>query len=313
MNTIDFSKKNELSLVPSVSISAAISMLATPKDQEAMLENTYNKHYNNPASEYYHLSKEEIKQIWENKGAASRHYGSLLDDYIGIKLTGTDDDLELYKLDNDYDGDDRLKGLVSSFDNFYSRLMQSGDMEFVTREQTVYYQLANPQYESLIGQSLDFANEPKKLPFCIKGRFDALFKNKKSGKWVIIDWKSSKSIESSNQWQKLLGPAKLLDDCSHNTYTIQGYFYKTALLDGYLPEGTTADDVEFLIVQLPGFVIPGTSDNFKIWRPAFKYDKSFMDKLFEFARKKQELINKTKKDVLTRDEVHELETAGLPF
>ena len=90
----------------------------------------------------------------------------------------------------------------------------------------------------------------------------------------------------------MLGPAKTFDACNYNTYTIQGYFYKTALLNGYLPEGTTEDDVEFLIVQLPGFKIDG-NDNFKIWKPAFKYDKNFMDRLFEFAMKKNELIKKS--------------------
>jgi len=82
----------------------------------------------------------------------------------------------------------------------------------------------------------------------------------------------------------------LYDACNHNTYTMQGYFYKTALIyGGYLPEGTTEDDVEFLIVQLPGFIIEGNTD-FKIHKPAFKYDKAFMDRLFEFAMKKKQLI-----------------------
>ena len=268
MEEITFNKDIDKSL-KTLSISTTLGLIAKPVDQERMLENTYNKHYNNPDSEYYHLSKEEIKEIWENKGATSRMYGSLLDDYIGIKLTGTTEDLEMYKLDNDSDGDERLNGLISSFENFWSILSRSGDMEYVTREQTVYYKIGD---------------------YYIKGRFDALFRNKRTGKWVIIDWKSSKSVDYNNRWEKLLGPAKIYDNCNWITYTLQGYFYKTALLyGGYLPEGTTEDDVEFLIVQLPGFILDEGKD-FKIHKPAFKYDKEFMDRIFEFAIKKKELL-----------------------
>lgn len=277
MKELDFSKNDELNSKKSISISAALGMLAKPADQQQMLDNTYKKHFDNPESEYYHLTKEQIKEIWENKGAKSRQYGSLLDDYIGVRLTGTDSDMEMYKLDNDVEGDERLNGLISSFDSFYERLMQNGEMEFITREQPIYYKLGT-----------NFDDEE----YCVQGRFDALFRNKKTGKWVIIDWKTSKSIDTSNKWEKLLGPAKNLDACNHNTYTIQGYFYKTALLNGYLPEGTGEDDVEFLIVQLPGFSVGENGENFKIWKPAFKYDFDFMNKIFEFAVKKKILMSK---------------------
>lgn len=270
-NELNFLNENIDRSLSYISISKVLELVAQPKDQEKMLENTYNKHYNNPESEYYHLSKEEIKAIWEEKGATSRHYGSLLDDYIGIKLTGTEDEFEMYNLDNDVDGDERLKGLVSSFNNFWDILSKSGDMEFVTREKTLYYKIGD---------------------YYIKGRFDALFRNKRTGKWVIIDWKSSKSIDMNNRYQKLLGPLKIYDDCNYITYTIQGYFYKTALLySGYLPEGTTEDDIEFLIVQLPGFIIDGDKD-FKIYKPAIRYDKLLMDRIFDFAVKKQKLLLK---------------------
>ena len=270
-NELNFLNENIDRSLSYISISKVLELVAQPKDQEKMLENTYNKHYNNPESEYYHLSKEEIKAIWEEKGATSRHYGSLLDDYIGIKLTGTEDEFEMYNLDNDVDGDERLKGLVSSFNNFWDILSKSGDMEFITREKTLYYKIDD---------------------YYIKGRFDALFRNNRTGKWVIIDWKSSKSIDTNNRYQKLLGPLKIYDDCNYITYTIQGYFYKTALLySGYLPEGTTEDDIEFLIVQLPVFVIDWDKD-FKIYKPALKYDKLLMDRIFDFAVKKQKLLLK---------------------
>ena len=83
MENINFNKDIDRKL-KTLSISATLGLIAKPVDQEGMLEKTFNKHYNNPDSEYYHLSKEEIKAIWESKGAASRQYGSLLDDYIGI-------------------------------------------------------------------------------------------------------------------------------------------------------------------------------------------------------------------------------------
>ena len=212
--------------------------------------------------------------MWSAKGAESCRYGSLLDDYIGVNLTGTPDELELYKLDNDIDGDERLKGLTESFDNFYKLIMQSGDMEFIDREKTVYYKLDENHY--------------------IKGRFDALWRNKRTGKWVIIDWKSSGEVDKKKSpWtENLLGPANIYPALNWYTYTIQLYFYKKTLVDsGYLPEGTTYDDVEVMIVQLPGHICEG-GQNYQIHRPAFPFDCDFLDKVFNFAVKKNDILNK---------------------
>ena len=60
MENINFNKEIDRNL-KTLSISATLGLIAKPKDQELMLENTYKKHYNNPESEYYHLSKDEIK------------------------------------------------------------------------------------------------------------------------------------------------------------------------------------------------------------------------------------------------------------
>ena len=272
---LDFSNKNIDKSLATMSISDVLAMLSKPFDQEGVAQNTHDKHFNNPNSEYYQMSVEAIIEAWSTKGAESCRYGSLLDDYIGVMLTGTDIDKELYLLDNDIDGDKRLKGLTESFNNFYSLVQKSGDMEFVDRERTVYYKVDDTHY--------------------IKGRFDALFRNKRTDKWVVIDWKSSGSVDKTKKpWtENLLGPANIYPGLNWYTYTMQLYFYKKALIAGYLPEGTTEDDDEVMLVQLPGITL-NNGQNFEIHKAAFQYDSAFMDKLFAFAIKKNALLNMKK-------------------
>ena len=154
--------------------------------------------------------------MWEAKGAESCRYGQLLDDYIGIVLEGTEDDKELYELDNDVDGDARLNGLVTSFNKFLEQIKSRPEIKYVDREKTLYFNVGD---------------------FNIKGRFDALFYNEETHKWIVIDWKSSGTIDTvTDRWTKnLLGAAKQFPALNWYTYTMQLYFYKTALLNHYLP------------------------------------------------------------------------------
>lgn len=259
---------------PVISISNILEQLTKPFDSAAVAQKVYDKHFNNPESQYYQMTIEQIVEAWSNKGAESCRYGSLLDDYIGITLTKTPDDMELYKLDHNYDYDERLHGLCDSFDNFYKVLTRSGDMQFIDREKTVYYDMGE---------------------FYVKGRFDALFRNNKTGKWVVIDWKSSGIIDKTNRFDKLLGPAMKFDACNWNTYTMQLYFYKKTLVDsGYLPAGTTYDDVEVLIVHMPGHVIEDTNENYEICKAAFPFDSELMTRIYWFGFRKKQLLEKQK-------------------
>lgn len=274
MEKLDFSNKDINYSLPTLSISAVLGLIQKPFDQQGVAEKTFNKHFNNPESQYYQKTVEQICEMWTAKGAESCRYGSLLDDYIGANLTGTPEEIELYKLDNDVDGDERLHGLVNSFDHFYELLKRSGDMEFIDREKTVYYKVDEGHY--------------------IKGRFDALFRNKRTGKWVVIDWKSSGEVDKKRSpWtENLLGPANIYPALNWYTYSIQLYFYKKALIESrYLPEGTTFDDVECLIVQLPGHICDSGQD-YAIHKPAFVFDTELMDKIYNFAIRKNALMNK---------------------
>ena len=272
MNTINFDTPENIS--KTISISTVIGLIGEPFDTEAVATKTYNKHFNNPKSEYYHLTVQQIMDKWAAKGAASCHYGSLLDNYIGMYFEKADEmDVEMFKLDYDYDADERLQGLCKSFDRFVEDYLGSHpELEFVTREQTVYLKISEGNY--------------------IKGRFDALFYNTKTNRYLIVDWKSSGTVDKKpTPWTgKLLGPAKDLLALNYYTYKLQTYFYKAALEnEGYIPEGS---GVDCIIVQLPGTVIAESNDVYCVHTPAFVYDKDLIYRIFDYAFKKNMILEK---------------------
>lgn len=286
----DFSNINVDYSLPRISISQILEMIQEPFDREHVVELTYNKHFNNPESQYYQKSKEQIIEMWEAKGAESRKYGSLLDDYIGLNLTKKSTDIKLFKYENDYEHDERLHGLCDSFDNFYSVISKSGDTKFVDRERSLYYKVSIPN-----------PNDPdKELEYYVNGRFDALFFNKRTNKWIVIDWKSSGTIERvPNKWtKKLLGPMKQFPALNYWTYTTQLYFYKKTLIENYLPEGTKEDDVVVMIVNLPGKIIEECGRNFASYQGAYAFDNELLMELYKFAIEKDFEKKETERQLL---------------
>jgi hypothetical protein len=268
----DFSKRDLRPNIPTISISQILGLIQEPFDKENVAQKTHDKNFDNEDSQYYHKTVEEIIAMWEAKGAESCRYGSLLDDYIGLNLTKTQAEVDLWKLDNDYENNSRLKQHCNAFDDFYKLLSKSGDTEFAAREKTVY---------------LDCGS------YYVKGRFDALFYNKRTKKWIVIDWKSSGSIDKTpNKWtKKLLGPCGSLPALNYYTYTLQLYFYKTTLKEsGYLPEGTSLDDIQVMIVNLPSHIIEETGKSYGTHNPAFIYNNDLMHKMFDFAYNKWEIM-----------------------
>lgn len=298
---IDFSNLDIDKSIKKLSISNALNMLLTPFDSEGVSQKVYENHYDNPQSEYYHMTAEQIREAWSAKGATSTHYGSLLDDYIGCILTGNENDLRLFKLDNGYDYDERLHGLCDSFDNFYSVLSKSGDTEFIDREKYLYLKVKNP-----------FHNEEGQNEYMyMYGRFDALFRNKRTGKYILIDWKSSGTVDKvADKWtKKMLGPMFKYPQLNWYQYTLQLYFYKQALLNsGYLPEGTSPDDIVVMIVNLPGKIIEGCGQNYQIHQGAIPYNETELNNFYEFAIKKYILLEAEKKEKEERKEEVKQET-----
>lgn len=251
-----------------ISISDVIGMLTPEFDSKAIAQKSYDKHYDDPESKYYHMTQEEILEAWEQKGAESREYGSNLDEYIGLRLTGHPNDVEIFKMDK-VDGDERMEGLCESFEKFYDQYVANGPLEYIDREQYVYY-------------PIDVDGEK----WYVRGRFDALFYNTEKHHYVINDWKSNGEIDiKPNRWtKKLYGPAKELYDLSGIKYTIQVFFYKHGL-EYQKPE----EVVDVAITNLPGFDVNHYPQVY-VYGPQFKYSKEFMDKLFVYAIKKKKLL-----------------------
>ena len=282
---IDFSENIvEDNAIKFISVSQALGLLSEQFNSDEVAQKTYDKHYNNPDSQYYHKTKDEIKAMWEAKGAESCNYGRMLDEYIKVMLEGDSDDVAMYELDNDIDGDERLNGLCKSFNQFLQYIKEKRpSMQYVTREKMLYYKISD---------------------FYVRGRFDALFYDTEKEKWIIIDWKSSGTIDKEKtKWTKnLLGPARIFPALNWYTYTLQLYLYKAALLANYLPEGTNPDDIEVYIVNLPGKPVyqenigkdVNNAKYFARHAPAFAYDKTIVDNIFNFAFKKNELLEKKK-------------------
>ena len=304
----DFSNINVDRTLKTISISSVLGYLTHPFERDKVVEATYNKHHDNPESQYYQKTKEEIIEMWESKGAESCRYGSMLDDYIGIRLTGTESDLRLFKLDNGYDYDERLKGLCDSFDNFYSILSKSGDTVFVDREKEIYVKAKNP----------NFGEEGENEYMYVRGRFDALFYNKRTKKWIIIDWKSSGSIDRiASKWtKKLLGPMFAYPELNYYTYTGQLHFYKKGLVESNYIPGITYDDVVVMIVNLPGKMIDEVNNNFQTHKEAFTFNSKLMDSIFDFAiqkdylerkQKEQKTINESQQTEIKKEEQENLD------
>lgn len=79
------------------------------------------------------------------------------------------------------------------------------------------------------------------------GTIDFLCWNKIKNCYAILDWKTSKSFDKSNKWEKLLPPFSNYDACNTAEYSIQLSTYK-AILEKHCP---SIKIEELVLIQLP--------------------------------------------------------------
>ena len=78
------------------------------------------------------------------------------------------------------------------------------------------------------------------LPCPIAGTIDLLARSRKDGSILILDWKTNKSIDQENRWDKYgLDPIKHVPDLNYWHYACQLSLYQYLLTLGkYVPAGS---------------------------------------------------------------------------
>ena len=253
LNDATKGKSREIYSKCKYSVSKIVEAMHAPFDKEGVANKTFSKYFNDPNSKYYHMSVQEIIDSWNAKAELGRNNGKILDTYIGMILENHEskDILEKYKTS--------LSEIVATnkcniFDKFYKENVEN-KLEYVTREQILH----------------DETNG-------VVGRFDALFlKNdaKLPGvqNLLLIDWKNTEKIETSNLYNKLKGPLYKYDDCELNRYTIQLYIYVYILRKVY---HLTDIRIIPLLVQIG-------SVEYAIYAPQIPYSDELVSDIISFA------------------------------
>lgn len=247
------------------SVSKIVEALKYPFDKEAVAQKTFEKNFNNPESEYYQMTVEQILANWEQKAEIGKENGRVLDSWIERVLNKPVSEFVLSDSDIEFMSklSETQKNKCNQFVNFYKN-------NIVNKIQ-------------LIGRELMLFDESKK----VNGRLDALFQFTEDS-LILIDWKNSQKITTSNSFgQMMKGPLYKYDSCDLNAYTVQLYLYTYMLKHKYKLEN-------FKIVPL--IVRIGETD-YEIYSPQIPYSDSLVEDMITYASEEiNKLQIKNKKD-----------------
>lgn len=251
-----------------LSVSKLNEYLKEPFDEITIAEKCYQKGLDDPTYKYAGMTVNEILTQWHDKTNESKHYGRLLDEYTDLLSNKKDNDLELWKLNNNFNNDIRLNNYCKGVDQFIDFIILNTNYYYVGREIPIFYENKN-------------GNK-------INGRLDYLLYDNNTDSYIIIDWKTTENITIKNNYNKhLLGPAYMLDECDMNLYTIQLFIYKLALVNTY--KLTTANKISTYVCNLLR-----ESDNniyYKLYKPNFVYNENLLNKFIEYGNNKLKLLN----------------------
>jgi len=161
------------------------------------------KSRNWPNSQYFGMAAEDIKAKWEKDKCAAADAGTQM--HAGIE--------------------DYYNGLVVN-----NKVATSVEYSYFTRfwkDFSTMYPTFKPYRTEFLVWDEDFRNGS-----ALCGSIDFLLKDDKNN-YIIMDWKRSREIKFSNQYETGYRPFHMMDHCNYNHYTLQLNIYRHILQTKY--------------------------------------------------------------------------------
>lgn len=230
-----------------------------PFDRDSVAAYCHRAFSSDPESKYYNMSVQEIIDMWERMGAESQEYGHWIDEYATYDLLGY--------------ADKAAEHLKSSELDEVKQQMLIGYRAFVADVQAKY-----PDIEAVDSQKFLIYRLGDDL--FTGGRFDALLYIPSKKKFIIIDWKANKEIqtEKMSRTDTFYGPMHMHYAHKGGRYSLQVLIYKRMLIE-YLKASYPDTWQEYSVDSFFVNVYEGLEHDrpYKVFVPTFEYDPELLD------------------------------------
>lgn len=179
---------------PKMSVTSVAHKFFPEFDADGIINKIFSK--KNRTDKYIGMTKEQVKESWKKNGEEAAALGTTMHAQIEDFLNGIE-----------------IKERTPEFCQF---------LDFWAEFQRNCPNLKPFRTEWLIYDEI--TGVPGCIDFCVEDE---------NGNLMILDWKRSKEIKESNEWQKGFGPCAHLDDCNYNHYCLQLNIYEWILTHNY--------------------------------------------------------------------------------
>ena len=157
------------------SVTQLLRYVDDPFNKKERSKAVSDRHFNDPTSEYYKMTPEQIEKKWADNQLMSQRIGHALDDYTGLVIEPErmhEDGMTMSSWEQEYGDIDGIIKLVHGWESYWD-ILQTLGYQFVKREQHFHY-----TWEGKV----------------VRGRADMILYYPDRDTVVIVDWKTSKNI-----------------------------------------------------------------------------------------------------------------------